>query len=193
MLDAKEGLADCRESATLGNKTRRFRLFLPAKSPMKKLLLGLLLCLAPVVVARADVDTSKPLDLKFTAVDGTKIDLSSMKGKVVLIDFWATWCPPCRGEVPNVVAAYKKYHDKGFEIVGISLDSDKSALLAFTKEHDMTWPQYFDGAGWDNKISKGFGIDSIPAMWIVGKDGKVATTNGRDDLAGQVDKLLAAP
>lgn len=161
---------------------------------MKKLLLGaLLLCLLPVAAARADVDLSKPLDLKFTAVDGSKVDLASLRGKVVLLDFWATWCPPCRGEVPNVVAAYKKYHDKGFDIVGISLDQDKSALLSFTKDHDMTWPQYFDGNGWDNKISKEFGIDSIPAMYLVGKDGKVATTNGRDDLAGQVEKLLAAP
>jgi thiol-disulfide isomerase/thioredoxin len=160
---------------------------------MKKLLLGaLLLCLLPVA-ARADVDLSKPLDLKFTAVDGSKVDLSSLRGKVVLIDFWATWCPPCRGEVPNVVAAYKKYHDKGFDIVGISLDQDKSALLAFTKEHDMTWPQYFDGNGWDNTISKSFGIDSIPAMYLVGKDGKIATTNGREDLAAQVEKLLATP
>ncbi len=160
---------------------------------MKKLLLGaLLLCFLPVA-ARADVDLSKPLDLKFTAVDGSKVDLSSLRGKVVLIDFWATWCPPCRGEVPNVVAAYKKYHDKGFDIVGISLDQDKSALLAFTKEHDMTWPQYFDGNGWDNTISKSFGIDSIPAMYLVGKDGKIATTNGREDLAAQVEKLLATP
>jgi thiol-disulfide isomerase/thioredoxin len=108
----------------------------------------------------------------------------------VLLDFWATWCPPCRAEVPDVVATYKKYHDKGFEVVGISLDQDKSALLAFTKEHDMAWPQYFDGKGWDNDVSRGFGIDSIPAMWLVGKDGKVITTNARDDLDGSVAAAL---
>jgi thiol-disulfide isomerase/thioredoxin len=160
---------------------------------MKKLLLGLLvLCLAPLGCGRADIDSSKPLDLKFTAVDGKAIDLSQMRGKVVLVDFWATWCPPCREEVPNVVAAYQKYHDKGFEILGVSLDQNKDALLAFTKEHGMAWPQYFDGKGWDNDVSKNFGIDSIPSMWLVGKDGKVITTNARDDLDGNVTKALAA-
>jgi len=140
-----------------------------------------------------DAQPGEVLDLKYTAVDGTPVDLSKMRGKVVLVDFWATWCPPCRGEVPNVVAAYQKYHDKGFEIVGVSLDQDKDALLAFTKEHAMVWPQYFDGKGWDNSVSKSFGIDSIPAMWLVGKDGKLITTNAREDLAGNVEKALAAP
>jgi len=148
---------------------------------------------ALLLIARADVDQTKPLDLKYTAVDGTKIDLADLRGKVVLVDFWATWCPPCRGEVPNVVAAYKKYHDQGFEVVGVSLDQDKDALLTFTKANGMVWPQYFDGKGWDNEISKGFGIDSIPAMWLVGKDGKVITTNAREDLAGDVEKALKAP
>jgi thiol-disulfide isomerase/thioredoxin len=124
----------------------------------------------------------KPLDLHFTAVDGTK---------VVLIDFWATWCGPCVGEVPDVVATYKKLHDKGFEIVGISLDQDKEALTKFLPEHEMTWPQYFDGKGWQNEISSGFGIESIPAMWLVNKKGIVATMEGREDLEGQVLKLLA--
>jgi thiol-disulfide isomerase/thioredoxin len=139
---------------------------------------------------RADIAPGKPVELKFTSVDGKAIDLSKMKGKVVLIDFWATWCPPCRAEVPDVVATYKKFHDQGFEIAGISLDQNKDSLLAFTKEHEMTWPQYFDGKGWDNDISKGFGIDEIPAMWLVGKDGNLISTDARDDLAGQVEKAL---
>ncbi|HUB67076.1 MAG TPA: TlpA disulfide reductase family protein [Candidatus Methylacidiphilales bacterium] len=133
---------------------------------------------------------AKPVDLKFTAVDGAAIDLAKMRGKVILIDFWATWCPPCREEVPDVVAAYKKYHDQGFEVVGISLDQNKDSLLAFTKQNGMTWPQYFDGKGWDNAISKSFGIDAIPAMWLVDKKGMVVTTDGRDNLAGQIEQLL---
>lgn len=161
---------------------------------MKKLLLcTLLLCLAPLSVVKADVDQTKPLDLKVTAVDGSAIDLSKLRGKVVLLDFWATWCPPCREEVPNVVAAYKKFHDQGFEIVGISLDQSKEKLLAFTKDNGMTWPQYFDGQGWSNTVSSKFGIDSIPAMWLIDKKGMVVTTDGREDLAGQVEKLLKAP
>ena len=154
----------------------------------KLLLCGLLLAFAPLL--HADPDMTKPLDLKFTSVDGKQVNLADLKGKVVLIDFWATWCPPCRAEVPNVVAAYQKYHDQGFEIIGISLDQNKDSLLSFTKEHNMTWPQYFDGQGWQNKISSANGIDSIPAMWLIGKDGLIATTNARDDLAGQVEAQL---
>jgi thiol-disulfide isomerase/thioredoxin len=133
---------------------------------------------------------SKPLDLKYTAVDGTEVDLSKLRGKVVLIDFWATWCPPCREEVPEVVAVYQKYHDKGFEIVGVSLDQSKDALLLFTKANGMIWPEYFDGKGWSNDISSRFGIDMLPAKWIVDKNGMVVSTDGSNDLSGQVEKLL---
>ena len=130
-------------------------------------------------------------ELKFTDVHGAKVDLAGLKGKVVLIDFWATWCGPCVGEVPNVVKTYEKLHDKGFEIIGISLDSDKTKLTKFTKEKGMNWAQYFDGQGWKNKISTKFGIHSIPAMWLVDKDGRLASTNARNGLESQVEQLLA--
>jgi thiol-disulfide isomerase/thioredoxin len=136
---------------------------------------------------------SKPLDLKFTALDGTAIDLAKMRGKVVLVDFWATWCPPCRAEMPDVVAAYQKYHAQGFEVVGISLDQDKAALQKYITDNQMPWPQYFDGKGWDSLIGRQFGIDSIPAMWLVGKDGIVVTMDARDHLADQIGKELAKP
>ena len=99
---------------------------------------AILLLFAAFVIADVQQQPTKPLDLKYTAVDGSAVDLSKMRGKVVLVDFWATWCPPCRGEVPNVVAAYTKYHDQGFEIVGVSLDKDKERLLAFTKETEWS-------------------------------------------------------
>jgi thiol-disulfide isomerase/thioredoxin len=145
------------------------------------------------LVARIVELKSKPLDLKFTAVDGRAVDLSALRGKVVLIDFWATWCGPCVGEVPNVVSTYQKYHDQGFEIVGISLDEDKDALQSFTASKGMTWPQYFDGQGWKNAISSSFEIHSIPAMWLVNKQGMLVTMDGRNDLEGQVAKLVTAP
>jgi thiol-disulfide isomerase/thioredoxin len=135
---------------------------------------------------------TSPIDLKYTAVDGTAIDLANLRGKVVLVNFWATWCPPCREEVPNVVAAYQKYHDKGFEVLGVSLDQDQNTLQAFTRDNGMVWPQYFDGKGWSNEIARSQGIRSIPAMWLVGKDGKLITKNARDDLDGQVERALAA-
>jgi thiol-disulfide isomerase/thioredoxin len=134
---------------------------------------------------------TKPLELKFTAVDGKEFDLSKLQGKVVLIDFWATWCGPCVAELPNVLKAYKELNPKGFEIVGISLDQDKAALEAFVKEHGMAWPQYFDGKGWQNEISTQYGISSIPAMWLVNKKGMVVNTNARAGLEEQVAKLLA--
>eukprot|EP00808_Paulinella_micropora_P023990 g42322.t1 len=134
---------------------------------------------------------SKPISLSFTATDGTKVDLEEYKGKVVLLDFWATWCPPCVGEVPNLVAAHKQYKDKGFAIIGISLDENKAAMEKFTKQHEMTWPQYFDGLGWNNKIIGRFGIRSIPAMWLIDKEGKLITTNARGrSLHSHLAKLL---
>lgn len=139
----------------------------------------------------ADLKT-KPMEIKFTAVDGREVDLSKMRGKVVLIDFWATWCGPCVQEVPNVVKAYEKLHPKGFEIIGISLDraGDKAKLESFTKEHAMPWPQYFDGKYWENEISTRYGIHSIPAMWLVDKKGMMVSTEARGSLEREVEKLL---
>jgi thiol-disulfide isomerase/thioredoxin len=133
-----------------------------------------------------------PLDLKFEAVDGSKVDLSKLRGKVVLVDFWATWCGPCRMEIPNVVATYQKLHNQGFEIVGISLDQNKEQMVKFTQAAGMTWPQYFDGKMWSNEISTRYGVSAIPAAWLVDKKGFVRSTQARGaDLEQQVKMLLA--
>jgi len=130
------------------------------------------------------------IDISFRSVNAGKVDLAEMKGKVVLLDFWATWCGPCIAELPNVKEAYEEYHGKGFEIVGISLDSDKSRLKDFIKENGMTWPQHFDGNGWKNKLAVEYGIRSIPSAFLV-KDNKVVATDVRGDaLQEQLKELL---
>ena len=135
----------------------------------------------------------KPIELSFKATNGKEINLAKMRGKVILVDFWATWCGPCVQEIPNVVAAYNKLHDKGFEIVGISFDNegDEDKLGKMTEEKKMPWPQYFDGQGWKNKFGQQYGINSIPRMWLVNKKGMVVDTNARENLVSKVEKLLA--
>jgi thiol-disulfide isomerase/thioredoxin len=132
-----------------------------------------------------------PLDLQFTALDGTKVDAKKLRGKIILIDFWATWCAPCMEEVPDVVKTYKDLHPAGLEIIGISLDQDKSLLTAVTRAQGMPWPQYFDGNGWQNTISSGFCITQIPTMWLVDKKGMVVDTDAADGLEDKVKALLA--
>ena len=104
-------------------------------------------------------------DFNETDVAGQPLSIAGHKGKVVLIDFWATWCGPCRGELPNVIAAYQKHHAQGFDIIGVSLDQDKTQLLSFIKDQNMTWPQFFDGQGWGNKLAVKYGIEPFPPLF----------------------------
>jgi peroxiredoxin len=115
----------------------------------------------------------EPLDLDFQAVDGQAVSLRNLRGKVVLVDFWATWCGPCMKEVANVAATYKQCRDHGFEIVGVSLDKDIDRMRSVTEQMGMMWPQYCDGKGWQNEISSRYGINAIPTTWLVDKRGYV--------------------
>lgn len=112
-------------------------------------------------------------DFEEKSLTGEPLSAAKYKGQVVLVDFWATWCPPCVAELPNVVAAYQKYHDKGLEIIGVSLDKDEAKLKEFIAAKGMPWAQYFDGQGWGNKLARKYGINSIPATILIGRDGKI--------------------
>lgn len=132
------------------------------------------------------------MKIAFTDLNGKEIDLEKMKDKVILVDFWATWCGPCIAEMPNVTAAYETYKDKGFEVVGISLDEDKAAVVKFIADNKMPWPQFVDGKGWENELAQRFGIRSIPATFLVGKGGRIVASNLRGpDLETAIEKALA--
>jgi thiol-disulfide isomerase/thioredoxin len=142
---------------------------------------------------RIETARREPLELKFTAIDGREVDLAKLRGKVVLIDFWAMWCGPCIAELPNVKAVYEQYHDRGFEIVGISLDekADQEKLRQFVQQEDLPWPQYYDGKKWKTALAKKFSISSIPTMLLIAPDGRLATTSARGPaLETEVKRLL---
>jgi thiol-disulfide isomerase/thioredoxin len=112
-------------------------------------------------------------DFEEKDLNGNPLSIHKYKGKVVLVDFWATWCGPCMAELPNVLKAYQKYHDKGLEIVGINLDRDKETLQRFLKKNEMTWAQFFDGKVWQGAMPEKYGIIGIPTMYLLDKDGRI--------------------
>jgi peroxiredoxin len=135
----------------------------------------------------------KPIRFQFTAVDGREIDSAKLKGKVVLVDFWATWCVPCREATSKIKAAYGKFHEQGFEMLGISCDQQKPRLLEYVENHGLPWPQYFDGHGQiENQFTRMFGIDGVPTMFLIDRQGRLRSDALRAD-AGfeeQITKLL---
>lgn len=123
--------------------------------------------------------------------DGKEVRLSSFRGKVVLIDFWASWCKPCRAEMPNVVALYKKYKDKGFEILGVSLDKDKESWMKAIKEDGITWPQASDLKFWNSDVVPVFNVEAIPYTILVDKEGKIIAKGLRgQDLENKLKEVL---
>jgi peroxiredoxin len=126
-------------------------------------------------------------ELEMNDLEGKPVKLSQWagKGNCVLIDFWASWCGPCRQEMPNVVANYKKYHDKGFEIVGVSFDSKGDAWKKAVSELGMTWPQMSDLKGWESAGAKAYGITSIPASVLLDAEGKIIGMNLRGEALGE--------
>ena len=135
--------------------------------------------------------SNEPLDLKFTALDGRLVDLKQMRGKVVLVVFWDTSCGACEKELPYLKAAWDKFHNRGLEIVGISGDSDKTELEKFVQNHEIPWPQFFDGTLWiNNKFIAAFGIGGFPHMFFVNRNGLFCYDRVRAS-NGQFEKIIS--
>ena len=154
------------------------------------LLLALILlgasCATPRVV---EPKVGQSVNLKFTAADGRKVDLVQLRGKVVLLYFCASWCPPCVREVPQIKATHEKLHPKGFEIIGISLDAHtRTRFDDYTKRNKILWPQYIEG--WNGPVMKQFNVRSIPAEILIDQEGRISHLNARQNLEQKVGSLL---
>jgi thiol-disulfide isomerase/thioredoxin len=138
------------------------------------------------------------MEIKGELLGGGEVDWKSYRGKVVLVDFWATWCGPCRAEVPNVLEMYHAYHDKGFDVLGVSLDTKPEDAKKYVNEMQLPWDSIFpkdeEQRQWNNPLARYYGIGGIPTAILVGKDGKVVHMNARGEiLRDQLAKLLGEP
>ena len=124
-------------------------------------------------------------DFQGKDLSGNPVSVGGLKGKIVLLDFWATWCPLCCQEMPAIAAAYKKYHSQGFEIIGINQDDDATATGRFVKENGLVWPQYWDG---DKKLAEKYGVEALPTNYLLDGQGHIIATGLLGEEIGEAVK-----
>lgn len=156
------------------------------------LLVGIGIAGATATADAGDAVIGQPFKLEGPTLQGGTFKIEDCRGKVVLVDFWATWCGPCIQELPNIRNAYDDFRKEGLEVVSVSLDDERASLERFLKRQPMPWPQvFFDEEGkrgWDNPIAKRLGIKGIPALYLIDKDGNLAAQNLR---GGQIPHMVA--
>jgi peroxiredoxin len=130
-------------------------------------------------------------EIELETPEGKELALSSLKGKVVLIDFWASWCGPCRKEMPNVVKAYAKFKNMGFEIFGVSLDQDKARWIEAIQKDGITWPQVSDLKQWQSSVVRQYNIQGIPYTVLLDREGNILAKNLRgEELEKKLTEVL---
>jgi thiol-disulfide isomerase/thioredoxin len=137
----------------------------------------------------------KPVEISGPTLTGNRYDLAGQRGKVVLVDFWATWCGPCVAELPNVRKVYEQYHSDGLEVVSVSLDDDRGRLEKFVADKSLPWPQvFFDEEGkrgWENPLARRYGVNAIPRLLVIDREGRLAVNDVRGERLGrEVARLL---
>jgi tetratricopeptide (TPR) repeat protein len=131
------------------------------------------------------------IPFKVTSSAGEELSLEKFKGKIVLLDFWASWCGPCRADMPHVRSIWKKYKGDDFVIIGINLDSSRNAFESYMKEEEITWPQYYEGRGWNNQVSRLYNVSGIPHTVLIDQDGIVRAMGLRGgSLSNKIGELL---
>ena len=174
---------------------------------MKKICLVsimIVVCLAAVSCGRSDSKPAAPpsaeigapaSDFMLRDLTGKEVSLSSYRGKVVLLEFWATWCPPCKAAVPDLIAVHRKFHDKGFTVVGISMDTDSNAALKvtdFSSAHNINYPVLLA----DETVAQSYGVISIPASYLIDREGRITavhmgyTADYLNRVSAEIEKLL---
>jgi len=131
----------------------------------------------------------KPAELSFTSLDGRRVASADLRGKVVLLDFWATWCGPCIKSLDHLKGTYQQFHEQGLEVVAINFDDDRAAVESVVKSKQLPWPQYFEGR--ENSLGRKFGITHYPSVWLLDKAGNVRYISALTDTDTKIKTLLA--